>query len=85
MFVYGVDFFTVKPGILLAAIGLLITLPLSGGPVSIGSVTLSLYSMFIGIALATIGFVSLMLGLAQHGALYDDSGTVLHNLLRAFP
>ena len=40
MFVYGADFFVFKPGIVLLAIGLLLTLPLSFGPITIGPVTL---------------------------------------------
>ena len=83
MFVYGVDFFTVKPGIALTFLGLLIALPLSSGPLEIGSVTLSLYTMFIGVALATLGIVSIYVGLAAR-SLYDDSGEVLRRILRVF-
>ena len=37
MFVYGADFFVLKPGLVLLALGLLLTLPLSFGPVTIGA------------------------------------------------
>jgi hypothetical protein len=83
MFVYGVDFFTLKPGIVLTFLGLLIALPLSGGPLEIGSLTLSIYTMFIGVALATLGIVSIMIGLAAR-SIYDDSGAVLGRVLRVF-
>ena len=36
MFVYGADFFVLKPGIVLLGLGLLLTLPLSFGPSTIG-------------------------------------------------
>ena len=40
MFVYGSDFFLLKPGLALFLLGLVCTLPLSGGPIAIGHVTL---------------------------------------------
>src|SRR5262245_2305177 len=43
MFVYGADFFLVKPGLVLLAAGLLLALPLSFGPIAMGSITLSVY------------------------------------------
>ena len=33
MFVYGADFFLLKPGLVLLALGLLLTVPLAFGPV----------------------------------------------------
>ena len=38
MFVYGADFFVMKPGLVLLALGLLITLPLSFDSITIGPV-----------------------------------------------
>jgi len=43
MLVNGVDFFALKLGIVLTLIGLLLTVPLSFGPVKVGTVTFSLY------------------------------------------
>src|SRR5207342_2456246 len=42
MFVYGADFFLFKPGIILLALGLLLTVPLSFGTISVGVITFSL-------------------------------------------
>lgn len=73
MFIYGVDFFTLKPGFVMMMLGLLIALPLSFGPITIGSVTFSLNTMLLGLALVVVGLQSFLLGcLAQ--TLYDYSG-----------
>ena len=83
MFVYGADFFLYKPGIVLLALGLLITLPLAGGPVTVGPVTFSLYSMLIGITLTVVGLQSFYLGcLAQ--VLHDMTGEASRRWLRIF-
>ena len=52
MFVYGADFFLFKPGLLLLALGLLLTLPLSFGQVTVGPITFSLHWMLFGLSLA---------------------------------
>jgi glycosyltransferase involved in cell wall biosynthesis len=62
MFLYGADFFLLRPGLVLLAIGLLVTLPVSFGPVAIGSVTLSLYWMMLGMTIAVVGLQSFYLG-----------------------
>ena len=46
MFVYGADFFVMKPGLVLLTLDL-ITLPLSFGTISVGPVTFSLYWMLL--------------------------------------
>ena len=83
MFVYGADFFAFKPGLALLALGLLMTLPLSLGPVTIGSVTLSLFTMLVGLALSILGLQSFYFGcLAQ--IFYDYSGAARGRWLRTF-
>jgi hypothetical protein len=73
MFVYGADFFLRRPGILMTVLGVLLTLPLSFGPVSVGPVTLSLHSMLLGLTLTTVGLQSIYLGaLAQ--VFFDYTG-----------
>lgn len=62
MFVYGADFFVLRPGLLLTVLGLLLMLPVSFGPVSIGPVTLSLTSQFIGAMAAVLGIQGALLG-----------------------
>lgn len=84
MFVYGADFFVLKPGLLLFALGLLITLPLSFGPATIGPVTFSLYWMLAGVTLAVVGLQYVYFGgLAQ--VLYDYSGQARRRWLALFP
>lgn len=73
MLIHGADFFVIKPGVLLFAIGLLTTLALTGGPIVVGGVTLSLNTMMLGSTLAIVGMQSFFLGcMAQ--TLYDPSG-----------
>jgi glycosyltransferase involved in cell wall biosynthesis len=84
MFVYGSDFFLLKPGLALFAIGLLITLPLSAGPITIGPVALSLYSLLFGMALTITGLQAFFLGcIAQ--VLFDYRGLARDRWLKVFP
>jgi glycosyltransferase involved in cell wall biosynthesis len=66
MFIHGAEFFLFKPGIVMLALGLLLTLPLSFGPITIGGITLSLNSMFIGMVLSVIGLQSIYFGCLAH-------------------
>jgi glycosyltransferase involved in cell wall biosynthesis len=66
MFIHGAEFFLIKPGILMLVLGLLLTLPLSFGSVTIGPVTLSLYAMFIGTVLSVIGLQCIYFGCLAH-------------------
>src|SRR6516164_7040810 len=66
MFIHGAEFFLLKPGIIMFALGLLLTLPLSFGPITIGRVTLSLDTMFVGLVLSVIGLHSIYLGCLAH-------------------
>jgi glycosyltransferase involved in cell wall biosynthesis len=84
MFVYGSDFFVLKPGLVAFGIGLLITLPLSAGPISIGHITFSLYWMLFGMALTITGLQAFMLGcIAQ--VLFDYRGQARDRWLTLFP
>lgn len=62
MFVYGADFFVFRPGIVLLVLGLAVMAPVTFGAVSIGPVTLSLTSQFIGAMMATVGLQGVLLG-----------------------
>jgi glycosyltransferase involved in cell wall biosynthesis len=62
MFVYGPDFFLLKPGLVIFALGLLIALPLSLGPITIGPIRFSLYWMLFGTTLAITGLQAFLLG-----------------------
>jgi hypothetical protein len=84
MFVYGADFFVLRPGILLLVLGVLLTVPLAGGPVEIGPFTLSLYWMLFGLACTVIGVQGIFLGcIAQ--VLFDYTGKARGRWLRVFP
>ena len=43
MFVYGANFFLFRPGLVLFAVGCLLTFPLSFGPITLGPITFSLH------------------------------------------
>jgi glycosyltransferase involved in cell wall biosynthesis len=66
MFIHGAEFFLFKPGIVMLALGLLLTLPLSFGPAKVGPVTLDLDSMFIGLVLSVLGLQSIYFGCLAH-------------------
>lgn len=83
MFVYGADFFLLKPGILVTLIGLLLVIPASTGDVTIGGVTLSLNWQFLGVAITAIGFQMALLGcIAQ--VLFDFTGARTRRWRRTF-
>lgn len=84
MFVYGVDFFLLRPGLVLLTIGLLLTLPLSAGSIDVGPVTLSLYSMLLGMTMTVIGLSSFLVG-AVAQVLFDYTGAYRRRWLRIFP
>jgi len=83
MFIYGADFFLVKPGCALLLLGLLLTLPLSAGPLTVGAVTFSLYWMLFGFVMTVVGLHSLFLGLIAR-LFYDYSGERKRQLLSRF-
>ncbi len=84
MFIYGADFFLYRPGILLALVGIGLTLPLSLGPVTVGPITFSLHWMLLGLTLATLGLQCICLGvLAQ--IFFDYSGETTKRWFARFP
>jgi glycosyltransferase involved in cell wall biosynthesis len=73
MFVYGAEYFMLKPGLVMLALGLLITIPLSFGNIYIDRFTFSLGWMLFGLTLAVIGLQSFYFGcLAQVFCDYTD-------------
>lgn len=81
MLVNGVDFFVLKPGIILLVLGLLLTVPLTFGPVKIGPITFSLYWMLAGLALTVLGLQSFYAGCVAQ-VLYDYTGDDTRRWLR---
>jgi glycosyltransferase involved in cell wall biosynthesis len=84
MFVYGADFFVLRPGWVLLVLGLLLTLPLTFGPISIGPVTFSLYWMLAGFAATVLGLQGVYMGWIAR-IFYDFTGTARRRLLALFP
>lgn len=84
MFIYGADFFLLRPGLILLAVGLICSLALTFGPIQIAGITLSLYTKLLGMTLALVGLQSFFLGcIAQ--VLHDYSGSARRRWLRVFP
>ncbi len=83
MLIHGADFLVFKPGLVMLALGLAITLALAAGPLKLGSATLSLNSMALGASLAIVGLQSIFLGcMAQ--SLYDPTGAALKRWVSLF-
>jgi glycosyltransferase involved in cell wall biosynthesis len=84
MLIYGSDFFLLKPGVVLLALGLLVTIPSSFGDVDIGPLTLSLNWHFLGVATFVVGLQAFLLGcIAQ--VLFDYTGRHRRRWLALFP
>ncbi len=84
MFVYGSDFFVLRPGLVLLLLGLLLTVPISAGPVDVGPFTLSLYTMLLGLAATVVGLQSFFLGCVAQ-VLFDYTGRAKRRWQRLFP
>ncbi len=84
MFVYGANFFLFKPGLLLLALGLLLTLPLTLGDVTVGPITFSLLWMTFGVSLAILGLQSIYMGVLTQ-VFFDYSGVATERWFRRFP
>ena len=84
MFVYGADFFLFKPGLLVLALGLLLTLPLSFGSVTVGPITFSLHWMLLGVSLSILGLQCVYMGILSQ-VLFDYSGVVTKRWFDRFP
>jgi glycosyltransferase involved in cell wall biosynthesis len=84
MFVYGADFFLYRPGFLMLLLGLLLVLPLSVGPLTIGSIEFSLHWMLLGVTLATLGLQCVYLGVIAQ-TFYDYTGERTRVWFKRFP
>ena len=70
MLIYTPDSFLLKPGVILTALGMLLSLTLARGPVTIGPVGFSLYWMLLGVTSTTLGYSCIQIGLlarVMHG------------------
>jgi glycosyltransferase involved in cell wall biosynthesis len=84
MLVYGVDFFLVRPGLILLLLGIALLVPLSFGPISIGPMQMSLNTMLLAMTLATLGLSMLCFG-GIASIMFDYSGQLRLQLERALP
>ncbi len=84
MLIHGVNFFLVKPGAALLAIGLILMVPLAFGPLTIGRMSVSLNTMLLAMATATLGLSMLYFG-GIATILFDYSDTVRKRLERLLP
>src|SRR6201986_58013 len=62
MLVHGVNFFLLKPGVVLLALGLIFLIPLSFGPLTLGQMSVSLNTMLLAMAAATLGLSMVYFG-----------------------
>jgi hypothetical protein len=83
MFVYGADFFLFRPGMVLLLLGLLMTLPMTFGPVQVGPITFSLYWMLFGLTVSVLGLHGFYVG-ALARVFFDYSGDVRKKWLKRF-
>jgi glycosyltransferase involved in cell wall biosynthesis len=84
MFIYGSAFFLYRPGFVLTAIGAALTLPLSFGPLRVGSVVFSLHWMLLGLTLVTLGLQCIYLGILAQ-VFFDYSGETTRRWFARFP
>jgi len=84
MFVFGPDFFLYRPGLILLSAGLIVVITLSAGPVRIGRITFSLYSMLLGQVMLVLGLQCVYLGVIAK-LLFDFTGRDRDRWLRLFP
>lgn len=83
MLTHGAEFFTIRPGLAMMAVGLLLTLPLAFGPIRVGHVVFSLYWMLLGLTLAVLGMQTVGLGCLTQ-LLHDYSGDASRRWLKVF-
>jgi hypothetical protein len=70
MLVYSPDSFLLKPGLVMSALGILLSLVLARGPVVLGHVGLSLHWMLFGVTCTTLGYSCIQIAIlarVMHG------------------
>jgi hypothetical protein len=83
MLIHGAEFFALRPGLWLLGVGLVMTLALSQGPLTVGGYTFSLYWMLLGMALSIAGLQSFYLGCLSQ-LFHDYTGRARARWLRVF-
>jgi len=83
MLVYTPDSFLLKPGVVLTFVGLLLSLALAAGPITIGPIGFSLYWMLLGVTCSTLGYSCIQIGVLariMHGLRPGSLGPLLRFL-----
>jgi hypothetical protein len=83
MLTHGAEFFTIRPGVVLAVAGLILTLPLTLGPIHVGRYTFSLYWMLLGLTLSVLGAQTVYVGCLTQ-ILHDYNGDASRRLCKLF-
>jgi glycosyltransferase involved in cell wall biosynthesis len=83
MFVHGADFFLFRPGLVMLGLGLVLSLPLTLGPLTIGGMYFSLYWQLLGVTLAVLGLQSFYMGCIVQ-VVHDYTGDATRKWLRIF-
>jgi hypothetical protein len=83
MFVYGVDFFVFRPGVVLSVIGIALVLLPTFGAITLGNVTLSVNFQLFGLVIAMVGVESFAFGCIAR-VLFDYVGTARRRWLHVF-
>jgi hypothetical protein len=83
MLLFGADFFLLRPGLVLLALGLLLTVPVSLGPLPLGPLTLSLNWMMLGLTVSVVGLQCFYLGCIVQ-VMYRYSAARAERWLRLF-
>lgn len=83
MLVNGADFFAMRPGIVLFLLGLILTVPLTFGPLRIGSITFSIFWMLLGMSFTVVGLQCFYMGCLAR-LLYDFTGETRKYWVRFF-
>lgn len=73
MFIYGSDFFTFIPGIISLILGLVLVVPSTFGPISIGSLNFSVFWQLLGMVLVALGIVGVFAAIISR-ILFDYTG-----------
>jgi hypothetical protein len=83
MLLFGADFFLLRPGLALLALGLLLMVPVSLGPLALGPITLSLNWMLLGLTISVVGLQCFYLGCIVQ-VMYRYSAARTERWLRLF-
>jgi glycosyltransferase involved in cell wall biosynthesis len=84
MAIYGANFFLFKPGLVLLALGLALTVPLAFGPFTLGPIGFSLHWMLLGVSLALVGLQSVYMGILTQ-VFFDYTGSTTARWFQRFP